>query len=154
MKFFFLQEYFSANRSMSILPVGIALMVSFMSAITLLGVSAENYTFGTQFVVINFAYLVGTPMVCYGFLPVFYKLQAMSAYEVIKLVQHFHQFSTAQYSIFKHFEHFLQVHFDVVFFHSILLLVTAFYSISTIFDLQKYFSSKVRMLLDIPYLLS
>lgn len=67
---------------MSIIPVGIALMVSFMSAITLLGVSAENYTFGTQFVTINLSYLLGTPIVCYGFLPVFYKLQATSAYEV------------------------------------------------------------------------
>lgn len=76
------QEYFSANRSMSILPVGIALMVSFMSAITLLGVSQENYTQGTQFVVINISYLIGTPIVCYGFLPVFHNLGATSAYEV------------------------------------------------------------------------
>lgn len=67
---------------MSIVPVGVALVVSFMSAITLLGVSAENYTYGTQFVVINISYLIGTPIVCYGFLPVFFKLQATSAYEV------------------------------------------------------------------------
>lgn len=76
------QEYFIASRSMSIMPVAIALVVSFMSAVTLLGVSAENYTYGTQFVVINLSYLIGTPIVCYGFLPVFYKLQATSAYEV------------------------------------------------------------------------
>lgn len=67
---------------MNIVPVAIALVVSFMSAVTLLGVSAENYTYGTQFVVINLSYLLGTPIVCYGFLPVFYKLQATSAYEV------------------------------------------------------------------------
>lgn len=67
---------------MGIVPVAIALVVSFMSAITLLGVSAENYTYGTQFVAINVSYLLGTPIVCYGFLPVFFKLQATSAYEV------------------------------------------------------------------------
>ena len=67
---------------MNIIPVAVALVVSFMSAITLLGVSAENYTYGTQFVVINLSYLLGTPIVCYGFLPVFFKLQATSAYEV------------------------------------------------------------------------
>jgi len=67
---------------MGITPVAIALMVSFMSAITLLGVSAENYTYGTQFVAVNLSYLLGTPIVCYGFLPVFFKLQATSAYEV------------------------------------------------------------------------
>ncbi|XP_063978651.1 putative sodium-dependent multivitamin transporter [Diachasmimorpha longicaudata] len=78
------EEYFSANRSMGILPVGIALMVSFMSAITLLGVSSENYVYGTQFVVINLSYLLGTPIVCYGFLPVFYKLQGTSVYEYLE----------------------------------------------------------------------
>jgi sodium-coupled monocarboxylate transporter 8/12 len=67
---------------MSIVPVAVALVVSFMSAITLLGVSAENYTYGTHFVVINVSYLLGTPIVCYCFLPVFFKLQATSAYEV------------------------------------------------------------------------
>ncbi|XP_012261194.2 putative sodium-dependent multivitamin transporter [Athalia rosae] len=77
-------EYFIANRSMSILPVGIALMASFMSAITLLGVSAENYTYGTQFVVINISYGIGTPIAAYGFLPVFFKLQATSAYEYLE----------------------------------------------------------------------
>ncbi|XP_012235172.2 putative sodium-dependent multivitamin transporter [Linepithema humile] len=79
-----MEEYFVASRSMSIIPVAIALVVSFMSAITLLGVSAENYTFGTQFVVINISYLLGTPIVCYGFLPVFFKLQATSAYEYLE----------------------------------------------------------------------
>ncbi|EZA62320.1 hypothetical protein DMN91_010630 [Ooceraea biroi] len=79
-----MEEYFIASRSMSIVPVAIALVVSFMSAITLLGVSAENYTYGTQFVVINISYLLGTPIVCYGFLPVFFKLQATSAYEYLE----------------------------------------------------------------------
>ncbi|XP_014469743.1 PREDICTED: putative sodium-dependent multivitamin transporter isoform X2 [Dinoponera quadriceps] len=77
-------EYFVANRSMNIIPVAVALVVSFMSAITLLGVSAENYIYGTQFVVINVSYLLGTPIVCYGFLPVFFKLQATSAYEYLE----------------------------------------------------------------------
>lgn len=74
---------------MSIVPVAVALVVSFMSAITLLGVSAENYTYGTQFVVINVSYLLGTPIVCYGFLPVFFKLQATSAYEVCRCEIHY-----------------------------------------------------------------
>ncbi|KAJ8687394.1 hypothetical protein QAD02_023188 [Eretmocerus hayati] len=78
------QEYFSANKSMSIIPVAIALMVSFMSAITLLGVSAENYTYGTQFVAINLSYLIGTPIICYFYLPVFYNLGAISAYEYLE----------------------------------------------------------------------
>lgn len=84
---------------MSIIPVAVALVVSFMSAVTLLGVSAENYTYGTQFVVINLSYLLGTPIVCYGFLPVFFKLQATSAYEV-SLVKFDFDAGSFQYSVY------------------------------------------------------
>jgi len=81
----FLQEYLLADRSMSYIPVAFSLMASFMSSITLLGVSSENYSYGTQFLVINFAYIVGTPIAAYFYLPVFYKLQNTSAYQVIPL---------------------------------------------------------------------
>ena len=40
----------SMLRSMSTLPMTLSLVASFMSAITLLGVPAEIYTAGTQFV--------------------------------------------------------------------------------------------------------
>lgn len=79
-----LEEYFIASRSMSIIPVAIALVVSFMSAITLLGLSSENYYYGSQFAIINISYVIGTPIVCYGFLPVFVKLQATSTYEYLE----------------------------------------------------------------------
>lgn len=53
-----------------------------MSAITLIGVSNENYQFGTQFVVINIAYGLATPIAAYLYLPVFYNMRVTSAYEV------------------------------------------------------------------------
>lgn len=55
-----------------------------MSAVTVLGVSNENYQFGTQFVVINISYILATPIAAYLFLPVFFKLQATSAYEYLE----------------------------------------------------------------------
>lgn len=67
---------------MSIAPVAFSLMASFMSAITLLGVSSENYTYGVQFIVINISYGIFTVVAAYWYLPVFFKLQATSAYEV------------------------------------------------------------------------
>lgn len=73
-----------ANGSMSFLPVAFSLMASFMSAITILGVSSENYMYGTQFVVINLAYVIGTPIVAYVYLPVFYRLKALSVYEYLE----------------------------------------------------------------------
>lgn len=77
-------EYLLADRNMAIWPVSFSLMASFMSAITLLGVSNENYQFGTQFVVINISYGIATPIAAYLFLPVFFKLQACSAYEYLE----------------------------------------------------------------------
>jgi solute carrier family 5 (sodium-coupled monocarboxylate transporter), member 8/12 len=70
---------------MSILPVAVSLMASFMSAITLLGVSAENYYYGMQFVVINLSYGIATPIASNLFLPVFFGLQKTSTYEYLEL---------------------------------------------------------------------
>nr|XP_022913671.1 putative sodium-dependent multivitamin transporter isoform X1 [Onthophagus taurus]XP_022913672.1 putative sodium-dependent multivitamin transporter isoform X1 [Onthophagus taurus]XP_022913673.1 putative sodium-dependent multivitamin transporter isoform X1 [Onthophagus taurus] len=78
------QEYLLADRDMSITPVAFSLMASFMSAITLLGVSSENYHFGIQFVIINLSYIMFTAIAAYLYLPVFFKLQATSAYEYLE----------------------------------------------------------------------
>lgn len=78
------REYLVANKNMSVVPVAFSLMASFMSAVTLLGVPSENYYYGTQFVVINIAYIFGTPIAAYVFLPVFYKLQVISVYEYLE----------------------------------------------------------------------
>ncbi|KAK9295989.1 hypothetical protein QLX08_009846 [Tetragonisca angustula] len=78
------EEYFSANRSMSVVPLAIALTVSFMSAITLLGISAETYTHGMKIVQLYLGGLLGTPVVLYLYLPVFAKLNTMSVYEYLE----------------------------------------------------------------------
>ncbi|KAK9712461.1 Sodium:solute symporter family [Popillia japonica] len=77
------KEYLLADRNMPIFPVAVSLMASFMSAVTLLGVSSENYVYGIQFVVINVAYVLCTPIVAYIYLPIFYNLQVTSAYEYL-----------------------------------------------------------------------
>ncbi|KAF7285216.1 hypothetical protein GWI33_011539 [Rhynchophorus ferrugineus] len=79
------QEYLLADGNMAITPVAFSLMASFMSAVTLLGVSSENYTYGFQFIVINLSYGIFTPVAAYLYLPVFFKLQATSAYEYLEL---------------------------------------------------------------------
>nr|CAD7424583.1 unnamed protein product [Timema monikensis] len=79
------QEYLHGDKDLSVIPVAVSLMASFMSAITILGVSTENYTFGTQFIVINFGYGIATPFAAYCFLPVFFKMQATSAYQYLEI---------------------------------------------------------------------
>ncbi|CAN7997545.1 unnamed protein product, partial [Ixodes pacificus] len=78
------REYLVANKNMSVVPVSFSLMASFMSAVTLLGVPSENYFYGTQFLLINVAYVFGTPFAAYMFLPVFYKMQIVSVYEYLE----------------------------------------------------------------------
>lgn len=71
-----------ANKSMQVIPVAIGLMVSYLSAVSLLGVSSENYVYGTQYAVINISYGLATPFAAYFYLPVFFKLDTASAFEV------------------------------------------------------------------------
>lgn len=77
------KEYFLADGGVSIVPVSFSLVASFMSAISLMGLSTEIYSFGTLFLVINISYIYGTAVSAYLYLPVFFKMQATSAYEVI-----------------------------------------------------------------------
>jgi len=99
------QEYFVANKSMRMIPVAIGLMVSYLSAVSLLGVSSENYIHGTQYAVINISYGIATPFVAYFYLPVLFKLNATSVFEVRvylrsdkskinSVKRHFHQLLT------------------------------------------------------------
>ncbi|KAL7738439.1 hypothetical protein ACLKA6_006750 [Drosophila palustris] len=78
------KEYLMADQSMTTFPVSFSLMASFMSAITLMGVSTESYQFGTIFGVINISYLLSTPIAAYIFLPVFYRMRTTSVYEYLE----------------------------------------------------------------------
>ncbi|KAL2737253.1 putative sodium-dependent multivitamin transporter isoform X2 [Vespula maculifrons] len=78
------EEYFAANKSMSVLPVAIGLMASYLSAVSLLGVSSEIYVYGSQYMVINISYGIATAFVVYFYLPVFFKLNATSAFEYLQ----------------------------------------------------------------------
>ncbi|KAL3283629.1 hypothetical protein HHI36_006768 [Cryptolaemus montrouzieri] len=78
------KEYLLADKNMPVLPVAFSLMASFMSAITLLGVSSENYSYGIQFIAINVSYAIFTWVAAYYYLPVFFQLQATSAYEYLE----------------------------------------------------------------------
>ena len=75
-------EFLMADRQMSVFPVTLSLLASFMSAITLLGTPAEIYTFGTQYWMIWLGYCIMIPISVYIFIPVFYELKLTSVFEV------------------------------------------------------------------------
>lgn len=75
-------EFLLANRKMMAIPIGLSLLASFMSAITILGVPAEMYTFGTQYWMIIISYIFLFPIVALVFVPVFRAVDITSSYEV------------------------------------------------------------------------
>ncbi|GFQ79989.1 sodium-coupled monocarboxylate transporter 2 [Trichonephila clavata] len=82
------QEFLMGGRSLSVFPVAMSVLASFMSAITLLGTPAEVYRFGTQYIIINIAFCLVVPATAYLYLPVFYNLGVTSAYEYLELRFH------------------------------------------------------------------
>ncbi len=71
-----------ANHKMGILPVALSLLASFMSAITLLGTPSEMYQYGTQYWLIGPSYIIVVFVAAHVMLPVFYRLELTSVYEV------------------------------------------------------------------------
>ncbi|XP_054709989.1 putative sodium-dependent multivitamin transporter [Uloborus diversus] len=78
------QEFLMAGKNMSIWPVAFSLMATYMSAISVLGLPAETYLYGTQFLM----WMVGSPIggliAAYGFLPVFFDMEVSTAYEYLE----------------------------------------------------------------------
>jgi len=78
------KEYLMADRSMKSWPIAISLLASYLSAITLLGVPSEIYTYGGQYFVLIISYLYLTSMVAIIFVPVFHGLKLTSANEYLE----------------------------------------------------------------------
>ncbi|KAI8519107.1 Sodium-coupled monocarboxylate transporter 1 [Branchiostoma belcheri] len=81
------KEYLMADRSMSVLPVSLSLLASFMSAITVLGTPAEVYTNGTMYWMFAVTYVIVIVLTAHLFLPTFYRLGVTSTNEVHTGVQ-------------------------------------------------------------------
>nr|XP_037272303.1 sodium-coupled monocarboxylate transporter 1-like [Rhipicephalus microplus] len=78
-------DFLMGGRSMSVFPVALSILASFMSAITLLGTASEMYIYGTQYLLIIFSYCLVIPATAYLYMPVFYRLHVTSAYEYLEL---------------------------------------------------------------------
>ena len=76
------EELLMGKRSMGFLPIAISIIVSFQSAILVLGVPAEMYTQGVMYVIGDVGYFLGGVLATFVFIPLFYPLQLTSVYEV------------------------------------------------------------------------
>lgn len=76
------QEFLMANRQMKTLPVAISILVSFNSAIVILGAPAEVYLYGTQYWMYSFGIALACVLASVLFVPLLYPLKLTSSYEV------------------------------------------------------------------------
>ncbi|GFO33952.1 sodium-coupled monocarboxylate transporter 1 [Plakobranchus ocellatus] len=77
-------EYLMGGRSMSLLPVAISILVSFQSAILMLGTPAEMYTQGAEFFISVFGSGLGFVIGGVMFVPLLYPLGITSAFEYLE----------------------------------------------------------------------
>src|SRR6218665_1023531 len=76
-------EFIMANRSLKVLPTALSLLVSFQSAVTILGMTAEMYSYGAQFLIMAmFAFTVGVVLTMQVVVPWIYPMRLVSLNEV------------------------------------------------------------------------
>ncbi|GAB1602027.1 sodium-coupled monocarboxylate transporter 1-like [Argonauta hians] len=78
-------NYLLAGGNMSVFPVAMSLLVSFMSAITLLGAPAEIYNVNTMYVWMSVSYFIAIFLAAHVYVPIFYRLNITSIYEYLEL---------------------------------------------------------------------
>nr|CAI5832751.1 unnamed protein product [Callosobruchus analis] len=75
------QEYLVGSRSMSVTPIALSLVASWISGISLLGIPTEIYVYGGQYIYVLGGFLLTTVIMSKVYLPVFQGLTLTSTYE-------------------------------------------------------------------------
>lgn len=78
-------EFLMGNRKMSLIPTSLSILVSFQSAILILGAPAEVYTKGMQYYLYTFGQMFAVMLASVVYVPLFYPLKLTSMYEYLEL---------------------------------------------------------------------
>ncbi|CAD5118645.1 DgyrCDS7333 [Dimorphilus gyrociliatus] len=78
-------EYLMGGRKLKLVPVTLSILVTFVSAIGILGNPAEVYLYGTQFSLQVVAMIIGNVMGALVFVPLYYPLKLTSSFEYFTL---------------------------------------------------------------------
>ena len=82
-------DYLMGGRQLSLIPVALSLVVSVVSANTLLGAPAETYNYGIMYWLILIGLVPATVIVAVTFVPLFYPTKVTSANEVRPILHSF-----------------------------------------------------------------
>ncbi|XP_065340300.1 sodium-coupled monocarboxylate transporter 2-like [Cloeon dipterum] len=78
-------EYLMGSKSLGIFPISMSLIASYISGISLLGIPAEMYSFGSQYWIVIISEALVSLTMAVAFIPVFYGLNITSSYEYLRL---------------------------------------------------------------------
>src|SRR5918992_2817756 len=78
------ESYFLANRSMPWWAVGLSVMATQLSAITLVGTTGQGYNDGLRFVQFYYGLPVAMIILCVTLIPFFYRARVYTAYEYLE----------------------------------------------------------------------
>jgi len=78
------EGYFLANRSLPWWAVGLSVMATQMSAITLVGTTGQGYADGMRFIQFYFGLPIAMVILCVTVVPFFYRARVYTAYEYLE----------------------------------------------------------------------
>src|SRR5215470_17808930 len=78
------EGYFLANRSLPWWAVGLSVMATQMSAITLVGTTGQGYADGMRFIQFYFGLPIAMVILCITVVPFFYRAKVFTAYEYLE----------------------------------------------------------------------
>ncbi|XP_021339477.1 sodium-coupled monocarboxylate transporter 1-like isoform X2 [Mizuhopecten yessoensis] len=80
-----LESYLFGNRKLLMVPVSMSLFVTFASAISLMGIPAEIYVYGTMYMYTVIGFLLSVWIAGVTVVPMLYELKLTSTYEYLQL---------------------------------------------------------------------
>ncbi|XP_042144735.1 sodium-coupled monocarboxylate transporter 1 [Ixodes scapularis] len=78
------KEFLIGNRKLQLFPVTMSMIASFLSAIAMLGVPAENFVHGSQYLMNTVGVVVGIVLSAEVFMPVFYDMEMISVNQYLE----------------------------------------------------------------------
>ncbi|XP_064456966.1 putative sodium-dependent multivitamin transporter [Ornithodoros turicata] len=80
-----IRQLLTGSKALPVWPVGTSLVASFISAAYILGNTAEVYQHGTMYFMVILSYCITIPVTAYLYLPIYYNLDLITAYEYLEL---------------------------------------------------------------------